>query len=197
MTKLAPRNANEAAKFLREQHDGTRDWTRLCLKLQREARGLPAVFPSALSAALATPKAERVTNIKDLRRGMVAYSDDPRDSNVFAHVYYIAGWHDDRLLTWTNDAIRTGGVDVVPIDFYQKEWGDRFMFGATWLNGFDFSDFNAPPVETRGKLGDNYRHAIEDIEKVLRYHKDAGHVLLANKLQKDLDKMNKRLENHS
>lgn len=195
---LAPKSGEEAAQFLREAHDGPLKYKKLCLKLQREARGLPAVYPSALAAALSTPKSERVTNVDDLRRGMIGYCDDPNDTNPFAHIFYVAGRTPaGRILTWTNDALRTGGVDVVPLDFYEKSWGDRFMFGATWLNGYDFSDFNAPPVETRGTLGDNYRHAIEDIEKVIKYHKDAGHTILVTRLERDLLRMQRRLKNNS
>jgi hypothetical protein len=129
---------------------------------------------------------------------MIGYCDDPNDTNPFAHIFYVAGRTPaGRILTWTNDALRTGGVDVVPLDFYEKSWGDRFMFGATWLNGYDFSDFNAPPVETRGTLGDNYRHAIEDIEKVIKYHKDAGHTILVTRLERDLLRMQRRLKNNS
>lgn len=196
--QVAPKNTESAALFLRDAHDGPLKWEGLCLKLQRSARGLPPVYPSALSAALATPKSERVTNVRDLRRGMIAYSDDPNDTNPFAHAYFIAGRNNEsRVFTWTNDAIRSGGVDVVPLDWYAKNWGDRFLFGATWLNGYDFSEFDKPPVETRGRLGDNYRHAIEDVERVIKYHKDAGHVILVRKLEKDLAVMKKREARYS
>jgi len=194
---VAPKNTEAAALFLRDAHDGPLKWKALCLKLQRQARGLPIVYPSALTAALATPKTERVTNVKDLRRGMVAYSDDPNDSNPFGHIYFIAGRDSDgRVLTWTNDAIRSGGVDVVPLDWYATNWGDHFQFGATWLNGFDFSEFDKPPVETRGTLGDNYRHAMDDVRRVIKYHKDAGHTILVRKLEKDLAVMERRLAKH-
>lgn len=198
-TKLAPRNAEQAAAFLKSAHDGQLVWRRLCLSLQRQARGLPAVYPSALAAAVATPESERVYKVADLRRGMVAYSDDPNDSNTAGHVYFIAGWKGPKsdpsnCLTWTNDALRSGGVDIVPITFYKANWGDGFQFGATWLNGYDFSDFNKPPQATRGTLGDNYLHAIEDIEKALRFHRRKGNTALVNALEKDLDRMKKRLE---
>lgn len=194
--KLAPRTAEQAAAFLKEQHEGPLAWKQLCLKLQRVARGLPIVYPSALTAALATPKSERVLKIEDLRPGMVAYSDDPADDNPFAHIYFIAGRSrtTKEVLTWTNDALRSGGVDIVPISWYKRNWGDNFMFGATWLNGYDFSEFDKPPVESRGSLGENYAHAVEDVAKALRYHKKRGHLRIAEKLQKDLDRMNRRLE---
>lgn len=198
MSKVAPRSTKEAAEFIRQEHtSGSLEWQGLCLKLQRSARGLPPVYPSAIAAQLATPEDERVYKREDLRRGMVAYSDDPRDNNVFGHIYFIAGRDKNgRILTWSNDVRRSGGVDIVPLDFYQQYWGDEFQFGATWLNGYDFSEFDKPPVETRGKLGDNYRAAMEDIARLERKHRQKGHTILADKLKKDLEVMKRRLEKH-
>lgn len=191
--KNAPRNSDQAAAFLRAAHDGPLVWRALCLKLQRQARGLPAVYPSALSAALATPLSERVTRVSDLRRGMVAYSDDPNDSNPFGHVYYIAGWDGPRddpknCLTWTNDARRQGGVDLVPLSFFRDQWGDRFQFGATWLNGYNFAEFDKAPAPDpgRGTIGGNLDHAIEDIRKAMRWHRGQGNTAIVNALAADL-----------
>lgn len=198
MSKTAPKSTNEAAAFLKNEHDtGSLEWRKMCLSLQRQARGLPAVYPSAISAALATPEGERVYSIDDLRRGMVGYCDDPNDSNPFGHIFFIAGRDKSgRILTWTNDALRVGGVDIVPLSFYKTKWGDTWQFGATWLNGYDFSEFDKPPVETRGRLGDNYRSAMEDVARLERKHRRKGHTILADKLAKDLKVMQRRLEKH-
>lgn len=187
------KTTEQAAEFLKYQHDTeSTDWRALCLKLQRMARGLPAVYPSALAAAEATPESERVYALQDLRRGMVAYSDDPNDGNPYGHIYFIIGRdHMDRLLTWSNDVRVPGGVDVVPIQFYSRHWGDTFQFGATWLNGYDFSEFNKPPKETRGGLGENYAHAIEDVEKAIKRHEKKGHDKLVRVLRRDLERMKK------
>lgn len=204
-TKLAPRNADQAAAFIKHQHQTRANWRRMCLSLQRQARGLPAVYPSALSAALATPKSERVTKVADLRHGMIAYSDDPNDSNPAGHVYYIAGWSGPKsdpsnLLTWSNDVTSWyGGVGLVPITYYKANWGDGFQFGATWLNGYDFADFNkAPkPEPHRAKLGDNYAHALDDIERALAYHRKKGHKRLVKALERDVARMKRRIERFS
>jgi hypothetical protein len=194
----APNSMEEAAAFLRNAHDGPLQWKQLCLKLQRIARGLPAVYPSALAAAEATPRTDRVYRVEDLRRGMVAYSDNPVDSNPFGHVYFIAGRDaEGRVLTWTNDALRSGGCDLVPLDFYQKYWNYTFQFGAVSLNGYDFSDLNEKPKPKHPTLGANYNEAVERVEKAIRYHKDAGHPRVVRLLKGDLEIMKKRQEQFS
>lgn len=200
-------STQQAAEFLRTQHEtGSRSWRGLCLKLQRTARGLPVVYPSAISAMRATPESERVYKVADLRRGMIAYSDDPNDSNPYGHIYFIAGWKDgsnrsdpNDLLTWSNDVRVPGGVDLVPITFYRTFWGDGFQFGATWLNGFSFTEFDVPPnsplkppAPTKGVLGKNYNSAVESVERAIAYHKAKGHSRLVKALQRDLAVMKKR-----
>lgn len=177
--------SNQAMAFLRHEHDtGSTAWKSKCLALQRTARGLPPVYPSALSAMHATPKNERVPHITDLRRGMVAYSDDPHDGNPYGHIYGIAGWRKNKprvpenLMTWSNDVIagKPGAVGFVPITFYDRHWGDNFQFGATWLNGYNFADLDKAPVPAPGRetIGSNLNHAIEDIRKAIRYHRRIG-----------------------
>lgn len=194
---LAPRSGEEAAKFLREQStDPIKNWARMCLQLQRMARGIPAAAPSALSAAIMTPKSERVLKISDLRRGMVGYCDDPNDSNPFGHIFFVAGRSKNgTILTWTNDAKGAGSVSVVPLSFYSTNWGDSFQFGATWLNGYDFSDFNRPPIPVEKDyevLGDRYKRVIEDLTKIKNKKKGP----LKTALERDINRMQKRLERY-
>lgn len=192
MTEL--RTTAETAAFLRAAHEGPATWRALCLKLQRMARGLPAVYPSALAAQLATPEEDRVYKLDDLRRGMVAYSDDPLDGNPYGHIYFIAGRNDDgEILTWSNDARRSGGVDMVPLSFYQNVWGDKFQFGATSLNGYDLPEFEAPrPKPDRGRLGGLFQHSIEDLRKARAHHKKQGHDRLVAVLDRDLARMKRQ-----
>lgn len=188
--KPAPKTTDEAAKFLRAQHDQKRNWHRLCLKLQRTARGIPAAAPTALSASLLTPESERIKKISDLRRGMVAYCDDPKDSNPAGHIFFIAGRSKDgTILTWTNDAAGPGVVSVVPISFYRTNWGDSFQFGATWLNGYDFSDFNVAPKPVDPSyeyLGDRYEKVIEDLKAIQRDKEKRGATKVAAAVGRDI-----------
>lgn len=113
----------------------------MCLKICRTARGLPAMYPSAVVSQNATPQAHRVHKVADLRRGMVGYFDDPNDSNQFGHIATMIGrvkgadldsLHDT---LWETNSVVSGQVVVVRGDYFAQHWGDRFVFGATWLNG--------------------------------------------------------------
>ena len=113
----------------------------MCLKVCRTAR---LIGPGALTAKIsqdATPKAHRVHRVRDLRKGMVLYFDDPNDSNKAGHVVTMIGrvpgfdWDDlDDVLVETNSVV-SGRLVVVRASYFLKHWGDPFQFGATWLNG--------------------------------------------------------------
>lgn len=113
----------------------------MCLRICRTARNLPAVYPSAVVSQKATPDEHRVHKVADLRRGMVGYFDDPNDSNQFGHIATMIGRvkgadPDDMHATlWETNSVVHGQVVVVRGDYFAQHWGDRFVFGATWLNG--------------------------------------------------------------
>lgn len=167
--------------FLRDAHHGPLDWKALCLSLTRQAAGTPAVAPSALAAAHMTPEAERVYKVRDLRRGMVAYFDDPGDSNPFAHVVTVAGWRNgtptddlDDLLVWSNDAARTGGVDLIRASFFpgtNPGWGDGFLFGAKSINGYDLPGYLSARPAPPATLGATFDQAIAGVRQAIRHHR--------------------------
>lgn len=197
--RLAPKDGEEAAAYLRNQHTSGIDWFRKCLILQRSARFIPAMYPTAVAAQEATPESERVYKIKDLRRGMVAFCDDPNDSNSAGHIFFIAGRHNDEILTWSNDVKRTGGVDIVPLSFYTTHWGDKFQFGATFLNGYDFSDFNKParPVKNFNTLGDRYEDAIDTLKGIRKDKEKRGADKMVRVLTRDIERMQHHLERYA
>jgi hypothetical protein len=149
-----------------------------------------------MSAALATPKSERVLKKEDLRRGMVAYCYDPRVAGTAGHIYFINGRTDsDSILTTTNDAEAAGLVSVVPIEFYERVWGHKFQFGATWLNGYDFSDFNKPPQPVKlGTLGERYEEAMEELLRIETQKRAKGQNKLADAIHRDVVRMQRKLE---
>ena len=194
----APNNTKQAMSFLRRQAtSNSTAWRALCLSLQRQARGLPGVYPSALAAQHATPQSERVEAVKNLKRGMVIYFDDPNDSNPYGHIAGVAGFRAgkaktlDNLLVWSNDARVSGGVSLVAASFFPNNWGDQFQFGATWLNGYDFADFDKAPPKP-AELGSRYDRAIELLVNAVEYHRKAGHDRLVAALKVDLERMRNR-----
>lgn len=198
---IAPHDTSEAAAFLRSAHDGPLTWFRSCLEVQRKARGLPPVYPSAAAAAAATPEEDRVYNLDEVKRGMVMFFDDIHDSNTAGHIVFACGRDaHSNILTWTNDAVREGGIDVVQSDFFPRHWGDPFLFAATSLNGYKFPDFHAAPAtpppaskpETSvgtGHLGANFTSAMDALQVAIDHHKRKGHDQLVRVLERDLKRM--------
>jgi hypothetical protein len=196
-TLLAPKNSNESCAFNRQQiYTNSNAWYRKCLMLQRMARGLPAVYPTAFAASQAVPEKERIHSIKDYRRGMIGFSYDPRIPNTAGHVFEIAGRNEaGTILTFTNDAKNPGEVDVVPLSFYTDNWGQQLQFAATWLNGYDFSDFNKKPEPVfEGSLGERYERSLEHLKKIRHDKKKAGFDKLANELTSPIKEMEKLLK---
>ena len=212
-TPNAPRTRAQQFGFLRVAHHGPLTWHALCLSLARQAPGLPGVYPSARAAMDATPAKRRHPLIK-ATRGMVGYFSDPNDSNPFDHVATVAGWdgcdpcwngapdddpaHDHSgdlhdLFFWSNDIIRDGGVDLVRGDRFPDAWGDPFRFASDWLNGYDLPRYDVDkPTLAHGRggtLGENYRHAIADVRKALRYHREHNHPKVVAVLADDLARM--------
>lgn len=115
----------------------------MCLKVCRTARGIPAVYPTAKMAQDATPRDHRITRVRDLRRGMVLYYDDPNDSNRAGHIVTmigrVRGFDPDKLsdILVVSNSVRKGQLTTVRGDYFPRYWGDTFQFGATWLNGVE------------------------------------------------------------
>lgn len=186
-TPNAPASGEQAVQFNRKEHaSGSTAWKAQCQHLARAARRLPPVYPTARASAAATPKNERVANVRDLRRGMVAY---------FApnHVVTVAGWAGpkddlDNLKVWSNDVVagKPGAVGRVPITWFKTHWDLTFLFGATWMNGYNFADLDAGTVPPPQGLGADFDAAVAALGKAIRQHRAAGHTRLVAALAKDL-----------
>ena len=113
----------------------------MCLKVCRTARDIGPMFISAVEAQKATPKKYRVHKIRDLRRGMVGFFDDPNDSNRWGHIATmigrVRGADPDKLsdTLWETNGVKSGELVIVRGDYFERHWGDKFKFGARWLNG--------------------------------------------------------------
>lgn len=141
----------------------------MCLAVCRTARDIGAYYPSATAAQDATPYKYRVHRVRDLRRGMVLYFDEPNDSNRFGHIVTMIGrvkgfnWDDmNDVLVETND-VKSGELVVVRGTYFKQYWGDDFQFGATYLNGMVL---DIPEPKTRvqkfHKSGPNYNVKLLD-----------------------------------
>ena len=196
--RIAPNGTEETADWLKDVvHSGSTNWYRRCLSLQRQARGLPAVYPTAFSASQATPSEERIYDVDKWKRGMVGYSYDPRIPGTAGHIFFVLGRaKDGEILTTTNDAKEAGAVDVVRLEFYGRAWGQKLQFASTWLNGYDFKDETKPPKPVKsGNLGEQYEQLRDDLQKVLvRKRKKLGNSHeLVKALQRDVERMDRKL----
>lgn len=111
----------------------------MCLRICRTARNLPSGWASAVDAQNATPAEHRVRDITKVRPGMVMYFDDPRDGNRFGHIVTVHSVADTirslaDIVVWSN-SVKAGQVVKVRADYFPRQWGDGFVFAATWLNG--------------------------------------------------------------
>lgn len=197
--KIAPNDSEKAATYLKLQHSTDSDeWFRKCLVVQRTARGIPALAPTAYAAALLTPESERIHKLDDWRRGMVGFSEDPNDPDDAGHVFYVIGrTKKNVILSWSNDVHEPGHIDVVRVGFYESAWHHRIMFAATWLNGYDFSDFNKPPepVKKYNTLGDRYSEAIDELIRIReRKQKHDENRKIIAVLNRDIERMQRHLK---
>jgi hypothetical protein len=182
--------------FLRHQHDSNSTaWERLCLGLQRTARGAPALASSAFVSAKQTPKEYRVSKADDAIKGMLGYSWNP-DSPGAGHVFEVAGrLSNGTMITWTNDARGAGQVDLVDIGFYGREWGHVIQFFAWWVNGFAFPDFEKTPVVRPNPvhLDGHFNRSVRELKEAIKYGREHGefkrHPIIERKLENQLDRM--------
>lgn len=199
---LAPRSTARTAQWLHDQRVADHRFYRICLILQREARGIPSLYPTAYAASQGTPRDERVQHIARLRRGMVGFT---KGSAPEGHIMFILGRRKgfadddpDGVLTESNDVVagHQGRIGIVPLSFYRAQWGHHFQFGATYLNGYDFRDFNTAPKPRHPTLGANYLHAIQDMKKVVAAHAGDKDQTLEDSLRRALAHMERKYKNH-
>jgi hypothetical protein len=148
MAKVAPSTNNwrETLEWYRENQTKAQigfDPDGMCLKVCRTARNIPARYPSAKEAQDATPQEFRVYQVEDLRKTRIGYFDEERDSNRFGHIATMIGrvrGFDPKALhdtLWETNDVKSNELVVVRGDYFERYWGDKFKFGATWLNGVE------------------------------------------------------------
>ena len=163
----------------------------MCLKVCRTSRGIAAKHLTAKQAQDATPKEHRFTRVRDLRKGMKLYFDDPRDSNTAGHIVTMIGrvkdfdWDSlDDILVETNSVV-SGQLVVVRASYFKQHWGDSFQFGTDFLNGvvFDFYHKTKPepkPERDESPRVENFRDSAPNWDvKILDRAAKAGRKDLA------------------
>ena len=170
----------------------------MCLMICRTARGINSMYPSAKAAQDATPEQYRVRDISKIKRGMVMYFDDPRDSNPYGHIVTVVGRvkGEDRgslssLLVRTNSVV-SNQIVVVRADYFGRYWGDTYQFAATWLNGQAFPEFEVKtpklPLENKGH---QIKNAIQSLRSAANYHTQGDRA--ARRLAEELQQKVKEL----
>lgn len=155
-----------------------------CQQIVRTARNIGPGAPTALAAALATPRAERVYEVKRMHTGMVLYYDDPRDSNPSGHVVTIVQEDpqrdaDDisRLLVETN-SVHAGQLTLVRGDFFLPSWGDAVQWAGKSINGvlLDLPDQPKPPKPAPMRPGRVKRleHWVDVLNDLIDEARDEG-----------------------
>lgn len=181
---MTQRNTPDALAWLRHESEANHlAWRAMCQKLARSARNLPGVFPSAFAQIQGTPMSDRIHDVDKMQAGMVVMFDDPHDSNPFAHIATLRTRQKGGglWLTWTNDALRRGGVNCVDIEWFKRHWGDPLVFASKSINGFDLELPRAMPRKNPapkpGKVATtgNLDYAIHRLEKSLAYHRTHKH----------------------
>lgn len=170
----------------------------MCLKVCRVARGIPSRYLTAKISQDATPREYRVYNVEDLRAGMVLYYDDPNDSNRAGHIVTMIGrvpnanpksLHD--ILVETN-SVQSGRITTVRGDYFPTYWGDKFQFGATWLNGYEIDHFKVSPPKKKSRRPKWVRKAIGNINKQLETSPGKRQTGLLTKSKNLLKRIKKR-----
>ncbi len=195
-----PNSTPETMDFLKAAHAGPLIYERLCLRLARMARGIDSKYDTALTAQKLTPESHRI-KWADVRKGHIAYFDNPGDSNTAGHVATCAGrTQDGRKLWWTNDAKRRGGVDIVAdpsteTSWFGAHWGSPFVYGADWVNGVAFQvghDDPPKPEPPEHELNELVKDAVKHLRKAAANAKDNGHPKRAEALLRDVERLKKR-----
>lgn len=179
-----------------------------CLKIARTARNIPSKYPSAISAAHATPLAAR-RKLTQLKPGMVAYYDDPHDSNPYGHIVTVR-WVAPIIKSPYDIIVETNSVksdNIVKVrgNYFPTHWGDSFLFGATMLNGVNLllphttSTVPQQPASP-GKLGpvaeQRIKDAIAELQHLVAVYKNNGNTRVVTALQRDIAELQETLKNY-
>lgn len=137
----APRSVGGALDFLQQQHDKpSQDWEGWCLKLVREAYGIPPLCRSAWAAWLIVDDADRHEGGKpsDAPVGAALFY---KGSGPFGHIMVAAHpLPDGTPAAWSNDlpeSAPVGTVNKISRTLPTTAWGQRFVGWSSEVNGYE------------------------------------------------------------
>lgn len=123
-------NCNAAIAFATKQmNSGSRDWYRLCLGLVSQAygsvyAGIPTAYAGALMVQARGHMQPPTTNYASIPRGALVWYDGRASGNSAGHVAISLG---DGMAISNDVPVNDGRVGVVPISYFETNWGQRFM----------------------------------------------------------------------
>jgi hypothetical protein len=128
----------------------------MCQKVCRTSRDIGPMYLTAKQCQDAVPKELRITRVRNLRKGMKLFFDDPNDSNTAGHIVTMIGrirggdWDDLNDVLVETNSVKSGQLVVVRASYFKQYWGDSFQFGAPWINGVEL-DYPGWKTDGRGK----------------------------------------------
>jgi hypothetical protein len=198
MTNLAPRNGNEAAAMADRTAEGGSSLPERVLDSSALSSWCAAAGSECLRCSCDDSARRAYPSHRQLqaRDGLFHKGVKPgRSRRLYSRTS--SEQRPDQpceLAHQSNDVVfgHEGQIGVVPLSFYHIHWGHDLLFGATWLNGYDFADFNAKPKPVHPSLGANYEHAMADIKRAIHAHAHDKDDTLENFLKRDLSIMERR-----
>lgn len=190
------RSTAETLAFMR---NAPCNYQSLCLRLAREGRGIPPLYPSALANQHATPQSNRVT-FGQVRRGHVGSFDSTSDGNPYGHIATCAGrTKDGRKLWWTNVA---GGCVKLVVDpsptasYFGTSWGAPFVHGADWINGVEFDVRTGKPKPKPDGLerNEHVRRAVRALREAAEHARRNGKRKRQGRLLEDAGRLADRYD---
>jgi hypothetical protein len=115
----------------------------MCLKVCRTSRAVGPKYMTAKECQDAVPKELRVYRVRDWRKGMKLFVDDPNDSNTAGHIVTIVGrvkgfdWDDPNDVIVETNSVVSGQLVRVRATYFTQNWGDKIQFAAPWINGVE------------------------------------------------------------
>ena len=118
--------ANAVAYAEQQRKAPTRDWTYLCQKFARTCVGAAAWGSTALKAWYAIPVSHRHGGTPP--PGSLVYFDDPNRVGEAGHVVFMV----TNGYCYSNDILRRGKIDKVPLSLIRTKWGMRQLGWIDW-----------------------------------------------------------------